>query len=174
MEVKEQKSKRLSPDEAFVRLASYCASAERAPQELRQRMQRWELDEDLQEAILDRLSREGFLSEERYARAFVHDKHRFNGWGPRRLQYELRRKGIAPEEITAALEQLAAEAEEAEEEGEESRLVQLLRAKKRSIPQGLERRKVYDRLMRFGLYRGYDSYEVSEVVRSLLGEVEED
>ena len=169
------KQTELTPQEAYARLASYCAQAERSPSDLRRRMQRLELEEELQAELLTRLEAEGFVSGERFARAFVHDKHRFNGWGPRRLEHELRRHGIASSVIATALEELG---EETSAEDEEPRVLQLLRAKQRSLPAGLERRKAYDRLMRFGLYRGYDYDEVREAITQLLdtedGDWEED
>nr|WP_314438900.1 regulatory protein RecX [uncultured Porphyromonas sp.] len=169
------KQTELTPQEAYARLASYCAQAERSPSDLRRRMQRLELEEELQAELLTRLEAEGFVSGERFARAFVHDKHRFNGWGPRRLEHELRRHGIASSVIATALEELE---EETSAEDEEPRVLQLLRAKQRSLPAGLERRKAYDRLMRFGLYRGYDYDEVREAITQLLdtedGDWEED
>lgn len=165
------KQTELTPQEAYARLASYCAQAERSPSDLRRRMQRLELAEELQAELLMHLEAEGFVSGERFARAFVHDKHRFNGWGPHRLEHELRRHGIAPSVISAALEELE---EETSAEDEESRVLELLRAKQRSLPAGLERRKAYDRLMRFGLYRGYDYDEVREAITQLLDTDEAD
>ena len=165
------KQTELTPQEAYARLASYCAQAERSPSDLRRRMQRLELEEELQAELLERLEREGFVSGERFARAFVHDKHRFNGWGPRRLEHELRRHGIASSVIAATLEELE---EETSAEDEESRVLELLRTKQRSLPAGLERRKAYDRLMRFGLYRGYDYDEVREAITQLLDTDESD
>lgn len=165
------KQTELTPQEAYARLASYCAQAERSPSDLRRRMQRLELAEELQAELLMRLEAEGFVSGERFARAFVHDKHRFNGWGPRRLEHELRHHGIAPSVIATALEELE---EETSAEDEEPRVLELLRAKQRSLPAGLERRKAYDRLMRFGLYRGYDYDEVREAITQLLDTDEAD
>lgn len=165
------KQTELTHQEAYARLASYCAQAERSPSDLRRRMQRLELAEELQAELLMRLEAEGFVSGERFARAFVHDKHRFNGWGPRRLEHELRRHGIASSVIAAAFEELE---EETSAEDEEPRVLELLRAKQRSLPAGLERRKAYDRLMRFGLYRGYDYDEVREAITQLLDTDEPD
>ena len=165
------KQTELTPQEAYARLASYCAQAERSPSDLRRRMQRLELAEELQAELLMRLEAEGFVCGERFARAFVHDKHRFNGWGPRRREHELRRHGIASSVIAATLEELE---EETSAEDEESRVLELLRTKQRSLPAGLERRKAYDRLMRFGLYRGYDYDEVREAITQLLDTDESD
>ena len=49
-------------------------------------------------------------------------------------------------------------------------MVELLRKKYRTFPQSLERRKAFDRLMRYGLYRGYEYEEVREATRTILGD----
>ena len=73
--------------------------------------------------------------------------------------------------IAATLEELE---EETSAEDEEPRVLELLRTKQHSLPTGLERRKAYDRLMRFGLYRGYDYDEVREAITQLLDTDEPD
>ena len=90
----QKKKKELTPEEAFSRLASYCAYAEHSAQEVRKKCRGWEISDEVCDALIERLEQEGYLNEERFARAFVRDKYRFNGWGPLRLQAELRRHRI--------------------------------------------------------------------------------
>ena len=47
----------------------------------------------------------------------------------------------------------------------------LLERKYRSLPAGLEPRKVYDRLTRFALYRGYPYEDVREAISELLSDL---
>ena len=101
-----------------------------------------------------------------FARAFVRDKYRFNGWGSLRLQAELRRHRIPSHLIDAAIEEL-----EEEEMQSEDQLTALLERKYRSLPAGLEPRKVYDRLTRFALYRGYPYEDVREAISELLSDL---
>lgn len=77
----QKKKKELTPEEAFPRLASYCAYAEHSAQEVRKKCRGWELSDEVCDALIERLEQEGYLNEERFARAFVRDKYRFNGWG---------------------------------------------------------------------------------------------
>ena len=160
------RSKALTPEEAYIRLAHLCSGSEQAPLTLERKLLRWGIDEDEAEEILERLKAEGFVSERRFAVAFVRDKYRFNGWGPLRLRCELRRLGIPTEFIDEALEEL----EEEEEHSTYEQVVELLRKKYRTFPQSLEQRKAFDRLMRYGLYRGYEYEEVREATRTILGD----
>ena len=161
--------KSYTPDEAYARLANYCATSEHSAMEVRRKLRLWELPSELSEASVDRLEQEGFLALERFAHAFVRDKYRFNGWGPMRLRAELRKHQLPTHLIDEALASL----EEELEEHEDDQLERLLASKLRSLPRGLERRKAFDRLMRLGLYRGYPLDEVREVALGLLDEDDE-
>ena len=48
----------------------------------------------------------------------------------------------------------------------------MLRKKLRTLPASLEKRRVKDRLMRYGLYRGYEYEDVREAVGYLMEEDE--
>ena len=158
--------KALTPKEAVARLASYCATSEHAPLELLRKLQRWGIEGDEAEEIVEQLKAEGFVDEKRFAVAFVRDKYRFNGWGPLRLRDELRRLRIPARYIDEAL----AELEEGEHSSPREQVLTLLRKKLRTLPSSLERRKAKDRLMRYGLYRGYEYEEVREATRTILGD----
>ncbi len=165
----QRKRKELTPDEAFARLATYCAYAEHSPHEVRTKCKTYGVTGEVCDELIERLEQEGYLSEERFARAFVRDKYRFNGWGPIRLKAELQHHRISSSFIDAALEEL----EEEELQGE-SPLLALLERKYRSIPTGLPPRKVYERLTRFALYRGYPYDEVREAISELLADLSDD
>lgn len=165
----QRKRKELTPDEAFARLATYCAYAEHSPHEVRTKCKTYGVTGEVCDELIERLEQEGYLSEERFARAFVRDKYRFNGWGPIRLKAELQRHRISSSFIDAALEEL----EEDELQGG-SPLLALLERKYRSIPTGLPPRKVYERLTRFALYRGYPYDEVREAISELLADLSDD
>lgn len=160
--------KALTPKEAVARLASYCATSEHAPLELLRKLQRWGIEGDEAEEIVEQLKAEGFVDEKRFAVAFVRDKYRFNGWGPLRLRDELRRLRIPARYIDEAL----AELEEGEHSSPREQVLTMLRKKLRTLPPSLERRKVKDRLMRYGLYRGYEYEDVREAVGYLMEEDE--
>ena len=86
--------KDITEQEAYLQLAALCAQAEHCQQEMRDKMRRWELDETVQNRIIDRLIKERYVDDERYARAFVKDKIRYNKWGRRKVQQGLWQKRI--------------------------------------------------------------------------------
>ena len=86
--------KEMTEQEAYLQLATLCAQAEHCEQEMRDKMKRWEIDETVQNRIIDRLVKERYIDNERYARAFVKDKIRYNKWGRRKVQQALWMKRI--------------------------------------------------------------------------------
>jgi regulatory protein len=58
------------------------------------KMKRWGIDAATQDRIVARLIKERYVDDERYARAFVKDKIRYNKWGRRKVQQGLWLKHI--------------------------------------------------------------------------------
>ena len=81
--------KEITQQEAFLQLASLCAQAEHCEKEMRDKLKRWGIDESAQNHIIERLINERYIDDERYARAFVKDKIRYNKWGRRKVQQGL-------------------------------------------------------------------------------------
>ena len=86
--------KEMTEQEAYLQLASLCANAEHCQHEMLEKMKKWELPETVQARVMARLVKERFVDDERYARAFVKDKIRYNKWGRRKVQQALWMKRI--------------------------------------------------------------------------------
>ena len=86
--------KETTEQEAYLQLAALCAQAEHCQQEMRDKMRRWEMAPEVQERVIARLIKERYIDDERYARAFVKDKIRYNKWGRRKVQQGLWMKHI--------------------------------------------------------------------------------
>lgn len=78
----------------YSKLASYCSAAERCKADVAEKMRRMEIGAEEQETILEKLEQEGFIDEQRYAKAFAADKFRFSKWGKRKIEYALRAKRV--------------------------------------------------------------------------------
>ena len=89
-----QTNKTLTEQEAYLRLAALCAHAEHCRYEMDEKMRRWGLDDEARERVLTRLVAERYIDEERYCRAFVADKIRYNKWGRRKVEQALWMKRI--------------------------------------------------------------------------------
>ena len=86
--------KETTEQDAYLQLAALCAQAEHCQQEMRDKMKRWEMAPEVQERVIARLIKERYIDDERYARAFVKDKIRYNKWGRRKVQQGLWMKHI--------------------------------------------------------------------------------
>lgn len=86
--------KEMTEQTAFLQLATLCANAEHCQHEMLEKMRKWELPEAVQARIMARLIKERYVDDERYARAFVKDKIRYNKWGRRKVQQALWMKHI--------------------------------------------------------------------------------
>ena len=139
--------KEITEQEAYLQLAALCAQAEHCEQEMRDKMKRWEIDENVQNRIIDRLTKERYIDNERYARAFVKDKVRYNKWGRRKVQQALWMKRIDKEIQQRVLDEI-------DEKEYLNVLRPLLKQKRKSI-KAQNDYEMNQKLVRFALGRGY-------------------
>lgn len=142
-----------------------CARAERCSGDALRLMRRWGVADVEARKILERLIRERFIDDSRYAAAFVREKSRLGGWGGRKIAAALRAKSVASDVIDEALQQLSPEDDSA-------RLEELLRKKAARTTA----RDAYDlkvKLIRFGASRGFSLEKVIDLA-SQIANAEED
>ena len=140
--------KDMTEQEAYQQLAALCAQAEHCQQEMRDKMRRWELDETVQNRIISRLVKERYIDDERYARAFVKDKIRYNKWGRRKVQ-----QGLWQKHIDADIQQRVLD--EIDDKEYLDVLRPLLKQKRKSIKAANDY-ELNQKLVRFALGRGFD------------------
>jgi len=92
--------------EAKSRLEALCAYQERCTFELKKKMQSWGIDLEDQNILISDLISNNFLSEERYAEAFVSGKTRIKRWGRIKIRIELKRRFISEYSIKKGLESI--------------------------------------------------------------------
>jgi regulatory protein len=114
---------------------------------MRDKMKRWELDEMVQNRVIDRLTEERYIDNERYARAFVKDKIRYNKWGRRKVQQALWMKRIDTDIQQRVLDEI-------DEKEYLDVLRPLLKQKRKSIKAGNDY-ELNQKLVRFALSRGF-------------------
>ena len=138
----------LTEQEAFLRLATLCAQAEHCEKEMRDKMKRWELDETTQDKIIERLTKERYIDDERYARAFVKDKIRYNKWGRRKVEQALWLKRINQDVQQRVLDEI--------DEKEYLDVLKPLLKQKRKTIKAESDYELNQKLVRFALSRGFD------------------
>ena len=139
--------KEMTEQEAYLQLAALCAQAEHCQQEMRDKMRRWELDETVQNRIIARLVKERYIDDERYTRAFVKDKIRYNKWGRRKVQQALWMKHIDTDIQQRVLDEI-------DEKEYLDVLRPLLKQKRKSIKAANDY-ELNQKLVRFALSRGF-------------------
>jgi regulatory protein len=139
--------KEMTEQEAYLQLAALCAQAEHCRQEMLDKMKRWGLDEGVKDRIISRLVKERFVDDERYARAFVKDKVRYNKWGRRKIQQALWMKRIDEHIQQQVLDEI--------EEREYLEVLRPLLKQKRKSVKAQNDYELNQKLIRFALGRGF-------------------
>ena len=154
--------KEITEQEAYLRLTALCAQAEHCQQEMRDKMKRWEMTPEAQDRVIARLIKERYIDDERYARAFVKDKIRYNKWGRRKVQQALWLKHIDSEIQQRVLDEI-------DEKEYLDVLRPLLKQKRKSIKAENDY-ELNRKLLRFALSRGFGF----DIIRQCLDVGEED
>src|SRR5580704_16488405 len=81
-------------------------AAPRTQAELAAALRQRGIPDDAAEAVLARFAEVKLIDDATFARAWVESRHHSRGLAARALGAELRRKGVAPEDIAGALEEL--------------------------------------------------------------------
>ena len=139
--------KEMTEQEAYLQLAALCAQAEHCQHEMLEKMRKWELSEAVQARVMARLVKERYVDDERYARAFVKDKIRYNKWGRRKVQQALWLK-----HIDSAIQQTVLD--EVDDDEYLKVLKPLLKQKSKSIKAESDYER-NQKLVRFALSRGF-------------------
>ena len=138
----------ISPEAAFNKAATLCARCEQAAADVRTKLLNWGLEPSDAETIIERLINDNYLDEQRFARAFVNDKFKFNGWGRMKIAHQLRAKGITSECIDEALSLI--------DNDEYLATLERILTTKAATLQGREPQQARAALMRFAASRGFE------------------
>ncbi len=136
----------------------------RSRKELRDKLAKKAVPDELAERLLDRFSEVGLVDDESFARSWVESRQRSRGLARRALAQELRRKGVDDETARTALDDL-------DPTQEEQAARQLVRKKLRSL-RDVDRATATRRLAGLLARKGYPAGLAFAVVRDELGEAE--
>jgi regulatory protein len=156
--------KNLSVEAASLRLQNYCAYTERTKQEVQKKMQGYGLSEGDAEIVMEKLIKAGFINETRFVKSFAGGKFRIKKWGKRKIEMEMKKKGISGELIEKGLNEVT-------ENDYQETLDELLEKKWKLIMRSAKEDEDYEakqkrkqKLMRYALQKGY---EMDMVVKSV-------
>lgn len=150
---KPRERKPKSAQQALQSLMRLCARSEKSSGDALRLMQQWQVPQAERQGVLERLVKERFIDDGRYAEAYVREKSRLSGWGARKIAMQLRQKGVSQAIIDEALGQLDSDVEL-------PRLVEKLRRKIRTTKYTSDY-ELRGKLMRYALSLGFD-YDIAQ------------
>lgn len=143
--------KPISEEKVLWRLAEQCSRCEHSTGEVDQKMRQWGLTAAEREHIIDRLVEEKYVDNERFCRAFVSDKIRFDKWGRRKIETALYKKGVGRDVFDPILDAV-----------DNEKYVETLRellAMKRRTTKAESEYELNGKLIKYAMSRGY-TYDV--------------
>jgi len=82
------------PEWVLLKMQHYCAYEERCILDVKLKLQTFHLQEDVYENIINKLIKDDYINEERFARVFAGGKFRINHWGKNKIYAALQQKGL--------------------------------------------------------------------------------
>ncbi len=140
--------KHYAPSEAFQAICRYCAYQERSHQEVRDKLYGYGLHRGDVDELLSRLITEGFLNEERFAKAFAGGKFRMMKWGRNKIKHELEVRHISSRCIRQALQEI--------DDSDYRKALKTILQKRLTQGAGLKPYQRRDKAARFAIGKGYE------------------
>lgn len=147
-------------EQARARILRYCAYQERSHEEVRQKLFSLGLYSDEVGELMAYLIQEGFLNEERFARAFARGKFRMKRWGRIRITNDLEARGISKHCIRIGLSEI-----------DEAEYLETLNKVLHSKVADTHEPNLYARrnkIASFAIRKGFEPDLVWEILRDLL------
>ncbi len=152
-------------ESAYLKAINFLSYRARSSAEIRKNLRKHEISELCIEPTIERLEKQGFLSDKDFAETWVENRNTFRPRGKRALTYELRQKGISNQVIETTLEEMV---------NEEELVYQAGRKKANQLARrNLEWQDFRKKLASFLARRGFNYGIISPVLSVLWDEVQE-
>ena len=147
-----------SKEQILSALQNLCVRREYCTSDIRRKaLDRCEGDKAMADELVTSLKADRFVDDVRYASAFAREKSSLTGWGPVKIRFALRAKGLSEGDIAAGLAEI-------EPDRASSRLESLLQNKWKTLSDDPAGRL---KLIRFALSRGYEYSQVEDIVNEI-------
>jgi regulatory protein len=149
--------KKLTKAQALPKIYRFCSYQERAHQEVKQKLFDLGLYASEVDELLSQLITDGFLNEERFAKAFAGGKFRMKRWGRLKIVHELEAKGLTKNCIKAGLKEI-------DDEDYHHALAEVLEKQSARVDEADDfvRR---DKIARYAIQRGFEPDLVWKMVK---------
>jgi regulatory protein len=155
-----KKKKSYTVSESLARIYRYCAYQERSHQEVKNKLYEFGLTTDEVEELLTKMITEGFLNEERFAKAFAGGKFRIKKWGRVKIIRELESQGLTKRCISRGLDEI--------ELSDYRKTLKKLLLKKAEQTTEENLFKKRDKVAKYAIGKGYEPEMVWEMIKDLV------
>ncbi len=155
----------MTEQQVLSKLTALCSGAEHCSYEMTEKMRRWEIDEETQARVMEYLTREKYVDDSRFCRAFIREKMRFNKWGRRKIELAFLQKHIDRKMSAEALDEV--------DSSEYIAILRpMLRQKERSVKANSEYEKNM-KLIKFAMSRGFTFDIIKECLTGDMDDIDE-
>ena len=143
------------------RMAALCSRKEYCSSDIKNKLSKKDLSSDEIEIILQKLYKDKYLSDKRYAAAFAREKSALSGWGRNKITFALRGKKIDSADIENALSEI-------DKKKAEEKFYNVLKRKWKQLEKEEDIQKKTVKLIKFAMSRGYAYDEISDAMKILI------
>lgn len=151
----------LTTEQALSRLAALCARSEQCTADIEKKLEKMHLQPGESRRIMTKLKELNFIDDERFARAYSHDKLEFQHWGRLKISRGLWTKHIPRDIIDTAI----AELDPAVYRKTAARVVA---SKMRQLGEVAFSREGRDKILRFAVGRGFEPSLIIKIMSLLI------
>lgn len=159
---REQAKKLWSIQEAKIKIASFCAYQERCQEEVRKKLNEKGIFGLEAEGLISEMIAEGFLNEERFAKAYVRGKFGLKKWGRYKITNGLKSKQISSSCIRIGLKEI--------EEEEYLETMIRLGKKKWSLLKPSDKYQNKNKLRQYLLSKGFENELIEMEMESMISD----
>ena len=151
-----------SPADALQRALRYLGYRPRSEAEIRSYLRRWAYSPVVSDQVIEKLRSLNYINDESFARNWALSKARNRGYGPRRIEQELRTKGIVQSVIREVIRETLGQYDEMTQ----ARRLLTKRFRGENFRDGRTQRRAAAFLQR----RGYSNRVISDLLRISIEE----
>lgn len=155
-----QSKQKISEKEALVKAQNLCAQQEKCTYDIRKKLYDWKSNPKDFDNIINKLLKDKFIDELRYAISFTKEKFKFNKWGKIKIKYSLNQKNIPHVYIKKALEEI--------KEADYNLILKNELLKKLKTIKNTDEYTIKSKLVRYGLSKGFENGKVFDITTTIL------
>ena len=137
----------------------FCSYQERCIRETEEKLKDWTVQKKLIPSIISQLQEEGYINEERFAKAYAGGKFRVNKWGRQKIEFELKLKGIPESMIHKGIEEI--------DEADYQRVLRDLILKKQKEIKPEKALNIREKIITFAQGKGYEMELILTALKEL-------